>query len=457
MTTQNLLLLLSLLVYLLTKCDGTDTSVVLRGSVNELVAVTPRHEQQQSIISRLRNKHDVSRSLLPEDLMTLNLWEYMEKVDEKFDNNDEYSRFKALITAADRKDDLKELTGITLLAPNNDAISRDMKDFLLQSGNEKVLEKIVEYHMIPRIVSFLSSEFNQITNGIATITTFTVSGDNIDISVDKNGLHFNKYTDAISYALTNESILYKINRVLIPPSLNSEIPEEILMQNMKRKDENEKSDKSYEFPITVPNSFLFSGDSDSTIDSTKISDAPSMIPSDSPSISPLVFSDPPSITPSDTPSISPSDVPSMMMSDIPSNRPSMMPSTTQSDIPSLFPDAETSGIVSENTVASTSNMPSHIPSSIPSIIPSSIPSNIPSSIPSNIPSSTPSNIPSSTPSNIPSSIPSAIPSSFPSDISSSIPSMVPSNAVNVSANFAPVPSFLWEIISHHEIKKKTLP
>jgi uncharacterized surface protein with fasciclin (FAS1) repeats len=419
MTIQRILMFLTALPFVSIIIDGKDTSAALRGSID--VSVRAGQQFEQSKESELP-KRDVHRYLLPEDLMALSLWEYMDKVDDISVDDDEYSRFKALITAADRKDDLKELSGITLLAPHNDAISRDMKDFLLGPGNEKILEKIIEYHMIPRIVSFLSSEFKQqFRNGVATVTTFTVSGENIDISVDKNGLNFNKYTHAIAYALTNESILYKIDRLLIPPSLNSKIQEDLLRKNSKGTDANVKPNTDYEFPIAIPNSFLENG--------AITSDVPSMILSDSPSITP-------SLSPSDAPSLSPSDAPSLSPSDAPSISPTNAPSTIPSDIPSIFPVkaplAITNGIVSEDNIAGSTAIPSHVPSSTPSSIPSNVPSSIPSTISSSMPSDTTSTSPSDTP--------------------SSIPIVVPSNALN--EDIAVVPNFIWEVISHHEIQKK---
>lgn len=362
---------------------GKESSASLRGSGEASVKQRKQYQRESSV----NFKHEIRRYLQPEELMTLSLWDYMDHVDKTYSGNDEYSRFRSLVAAADRKDDLNFLTGITLLAPNNDAISREIKDFLLESDNKYILQEIVEYHMIPWVVSFLSPEFKRNSK----VTTFTVAGENIDISVNKNGLLFNKHAHAIAYALANESLLYKIDRLLIPPSMNSEIPEEVLLTNSKKTDNKTIADKAYELPIVIPDGFLV----EVGANTDDVAVQASVVPS-------TVISDSPSTMPSDAPSSSPSDSPSMIPSDAPSMSPSLVPSTVPSDIPSMFPVESSSpnipSIVAEDSIGSSSSPPSQLPSSSPSDVPSSIPSSVPSSIPSTIPSSMPSHVPSSIPS-----------------------------------------------------------
>lgn len=344
---------------LLVVVHGKDSSIALRGSVVQLDD----------------DKNEIRRHLLPEDLMTLSLWDYMEKVDKTFSEKGQYARFRSLVAGADLKDDLMELTGITLLAPTDSGISREIKDFLLQSENKAILREVVEYHMIPRVISFLSPELKQASK----VTTFTVAGVDIDISINGKELSFNKMANAVAYALINESILYKIDRLLIPPSMNSRIPEEVLATNMKKTDKIVGPDLSYEFPITLPDTLLVDSDVDPDDTTTEIPDNQSPVPSDSPSMAP-----------SDSPSLVPSVAPSMS--------PSIGFSTAPSDVPSMFPVeppvVKRPLIVFDDVSDIPSSQPSQYPSSSPSDVPSSIPSDLPSSIQSNVPSSIPSTVPS---------------------------------------------------------------
>jgi uncharacterized surface protein with fasciclin (FAS1) repeats len=358
---KDMIIISLFLQLLLVVVHGKDSSIALRGSVVQL----PVDD----------DKNEIRRHLLPEDLMTLSLWDYMEKVDKTFSEKDQYARFRALVAGADLKDDLMELTGITLLAPTDSGISREIKDFLLQSENKVILREVVEYHMIPRVISFLSPELKQASK----VTTFTVAGVDIDISVNGKELSFNKMANAVAYALINESIIYKIDRLLIPPSMNSRIPEEVLATNMKKTDKIVGPDLSYEFPITLPDTLLVDGDVDPDDKPTEIPDNQSPVPSDSPSMAP-----------SDSPSMAPSVAPSMS--------PSIGFSTAPSDVPSMFPVeppvVKLPLIVFDDVSDIPSSQPSQYPSSSPSDVPSSIPSDLPSSIQSNVPSSIPSTIPS---------------------------------------------------------------
>ena len=356
---KNMIIISLLLQLLLVVVHGKDSSIALRGSVVQLDD----------------DKNEIRRHLLPEDLMTLSLWDYMEKVDKTFSEKSQYARFRSLVAGADLKDDLMELTGITLLAPTDSGISREIKDFLLQSENKAILREVVEYHMIPRVISFLSPELKQASK----VTTFTVAGVDIDISINGKELSFNKMANAVAYALINESILYKIDRLLIPPSMNSRIPEEVLATNMKKTDKIVGPDLSYEFPITLPDTLLVDSDVDPDDTTTEIPDNQSPVPSDSPSMAP-----------SDSPSMAPSVAPSMS--------PSIGFSTAPSDVPSMFPVeppvVKRPLIVFDDVSDIPSSQPSQYPSSSPSDVPSSIPSDLPSSIQSNVPSSIPSAIPS---------------------------------------------------------------
>jgi uncharacterized surface protein with fasciclin (FAS1) repeats len=318
-----------------------------------------------------------------EDLMELGLLNYMETVKAEGDDISLYTQFLALVNAAGEADTLSSSSGITLLAPSNDAISQNMKDFLLAAENSQILQVVLNYHMIPSVVSFISPDFQQTINGRSSTTMMTVAGEMVELSLDPNGFYVNGVTNALGYALTNESILYRIDRLLIPPSTNGLIPEELLLENSQSK-ESLPADIAYEFPILIPDDFFtFNVDTSSE----PLPGSPSMLPVDFPSSAPSsvtksesagpapleIGSDAPSLTPSDAPSLSPSDAPSLSPSDSPSLSPSDAPSLSPSDAPSDSPsDAP-------------SLSPSDAPSFLPSFVPSFTISEVPSSIPSNVP------------------------------------------------------------------------
>jgi uncharacterized surface protein with fasciclin (FAS1) repeats len=308
-----------------------------------------------------------------DDLMELGLLNYMETVKAVGEDTGLYSKFLELMTAAGETDTLSTASGITVLAPSDGAISQNMKDFLLAAENFQILQVVMNYHMVPSVVSFLSPQFQQTINGIASTTILTISGDMLQLSLDKNGFYINGVINALSYALANESILYRIDRLLIPPSMNGIIPEDLLLENSQVK-ESILADIAYEFPILIPDDFFTFNVNTS---SGQVSGPPSMLPVDFPSTAPisvpkLVFSDAPSFflqgsaepfeLGSDAPSLTPSDAPSLSPSDAPSLSPSNAPSLSPSDALSLSP----------------SDAPSFIPSDVPSFVSSEVPSSIPS-------------------------------------------------------------------------------
>jgi uncharacterized surface protein with fasciclin (FAS1) repeats len=351
MLVLSLFLLLSIQAVLCEKLS--DSSAKLRGNaafrLSEGGTITVNEWIDETLVENVDmfpgkptdKKESSSRRLMPENFMELSLWTYMETVDAEEQDLDLYTRFLAMMKAAGMTDALSTLTGITLLAPSDDAISRNMKDFLLAADNIHVLQEVMNYHVIPHVLSFLSSEFKATINGVASSTTFTVAGENLNLSVDQNGFYINGVTNVLAYALTNQSILYRIDRLLIPPSVNGLIPEELLLENSKI-NERIQADIAYEFPIAIPDGFFMSN---SISELGTFSDMPSIVSSDVPSSSPSTN---PSSVPSDTPSILPdftsavpsgfgSDAPSLSPSDVPSNVLSNTPSRSPSDVPSTFP------------------------------------------------------------------------------------------------------------------------
>jgi uncharacterized surface protein with fasciclin (FAS1) repeats len=418
--------------------NGKEPYVALRGS--DETSVT-NHERA----SAYSNKNEFVRYLQLDNLREISLWEYMDQIDSKYSDAAHYSRFRSLVVAADRKDHLNVLTGITLLAPTDEGISREIQEFLLLPENNDILKEFIEYHMIPRVLSFLSPAFSRGSK----VTTITKAGEYIDIKVNRQGVHFNMWANAISYVLTHESILYRIDRLLIPPSMNSRVPEKVLMTNVPNTTDVAVTNINYEFPIVIPDDFWGEGndgtndavETSSDIPETTVSNPQLTDSSESPSLLP---SDTPSLSLSDAPSMYPSDAPSTRPSDAPSTRPSDAPSSVPSDVPSIFP-FEPPKLIVPFIVSDDSFGSQHTGTSFSSTM-------SPSSVPSNAPSSVPSAIPSSVPSVIPSSIPSNVPSITPSDVPSTIPSKVPMSEVR-----AATADLFWDLFSPGGIKRKVLP
>lgn len=370
----------------------TESSIQLLDEKSDLA--TDRGSWELAVQHNINKKNEFEspnrRMLLPQ-LMQLDLWQYMEAVDEQFSPT--YSKLMSLMAAAGLEEELRNATGVTLFAPDNEAISPQLETFLTAPENKNILVQMMDYHIVPNVVSYLSLTGNVMEK----VTTFLAnSGDVINIAMTATGVVVNDESRAIAFSLAKQSIIYRIDRVLVPPSLKAQIPENLLRGG------------DFEFPLVVPDRFM-----------------PDNIASDFPSIVPATIADNApteptsmSVVMTDLPSLYPSDLPSALPSNIPSDVPSDIPSTLPSDAPSTIP----------------SDRPSTIPSDAPSTIPSDAPSTIPSDAPSTIPSDTPSTIPSDAPSTAPSNTPSEVFNDLsvsPSTISSDFPSTVPRGDENI--------------------------
>ncbi|MDR1700099.1 MAG: Ig-like domain-containing protein, partial [Lachnoclostridium sp.] len=95
------------------------------------------------------------------------------------------------------------------------------------------------------------------------------------------------------------------------------------------------------------------------------------------------------------------------------------------------------GIIINNAVITSPDVPSETPSAEPSVVPSIIPSVIPSTVPSIEPSAAPTIAPSTAPTTVPSVVPSTVPSIEPSVTPSSVPSVAPSTEPSVVPSIIP--------------------
>ena len=137
----------------------------------------------------------------------------------------------------------------------------------------------------------------------------------------------------------------------------------------------------------------------------------------------------------------PSATPSSMPSYVPSSSPSQNPSKSPSDVPTIMPSSSTS--------PSDSSSPSDSPSGSPSGAPSYSPTNLsaePSSTPSSISIDRPSVAPSTIQSAALSAVPSATISAVPSDESSYRPSGSPSKQHSGSPSYSPPSGVIENIL-----------
>jgi uncharacterized surface protein with fasciclin (FAS1) repeats len=400
-----------------------------------------------------RSKESDHRMLLP-GMMQLNLWEYMMAVDSQL--SPVYSKIMSLMVAAGMEDELRDAVGTTLFAPDNSAITAEQEAFLLDPANEDVLVRTMKYHVVPSIFSYLkiNGDFGAQIDAI-----ITASGDTIDVMVTATGVMVNGQTRAVSFTLAEQSILYRIDKVLIPPALDGVLPKGFLLNTAIQLLGGE-----FELPVVVPDAF---GSDDYE---TMESDFPSIVPAWSPAIEseeaifPVaeaassgptkattgIASDSPSTEPSDTPSSVPSDSPSPVPSDAPSSVPSDALSFTPSSVPSDYPSSSpsinpSSELLDKEGAEGTifSDAPSFVPSDAPSAVPSDSPSAVPSEVPSHVPSDAPSLVTSDAPSQVPSDSPSMVPSDAPSTVSNE-PSNLPSGAPSTMPSRVPtgIPSLL---------------
>jgi len=323
-----------------------DSSANLNQQADELdkeknvkdATIDHHHHHHLELLLRQRNMTTRDRSLFlfpsPDELFGLDLGTYMEAVDVMLDQESgpKYTIFGNLIAAAGMTETVRDLSLTqTIFAPDNSAFNPELEAFLLDPVNHEVLVQTVQYHLIPDLFNYLV--FNMMTlQQSRTLQLATSQGSTMDISVSADGLFINDDTRIHSFMFTNQAILYRIKRVLVPPAVQHLIPESLFEQYT---DDSASTNVGFELPIllTLLDIFL-------PLQESSVSDYPSLVPSDAPSTVPSGF---PSLVPSDVPSTVPSGsqplVPSDAPSTVPSDTPSLVPSDTPSTVPLDFSDS----------------------------------------------------------------------------------------------------------------------
>ena len=160
----------------------------------------------------------VNNVLLPQ-FVFFNLYEGLQFAN----SQDQFSTLLRLIVAAGLEATLIEATGVSLIAPVNSGITTVTETFLLQPGNEAILSDVVRYHVLTELFNFAAQK----TSSVELYDTL-LQGARVVVGVVPlaDGSVFTRYNQAVqsSYSLARESILYTVNRILIPPLLRPIIP-----------------------------------------------------------------------------------------------------------------------------------------------------------------------------------------------------------------------------------------
>jgi uncharacterized surface protein with fasciclin (FAS1) repeats len=135
----------------------------------------------------------------------------------------QFSTLLRLIAAAGLEATLTEVTGVTLIAPINSGITSTTETFLLQPGNEEILSDVLRYHVLAELFNFAAQKtstvqlYDTLLDGARVVVGVVPLGD---------GNVFTRYNQAVQsgYSLARESILYTVDRLLIPPLLRPVIP-----------------------------------------------------------------------------------------------------------------------------------------------------------------------------------------------------------------------------------------
>jgi len=342
----------------------------------------------------------------------LNIFAYMEAVDETSSLGPEYSIFRNLIVAAGLEEVVQEGSMKSIFAPDDSAISAELENFLMKPENKDLLVETVKYHLVADPFDYL--RFNSISlQTTRTLRLPTMQGSMMEIKISTEGMFINGDARIRAFMRTdNWDFLYRIDRVLPPPSLKHLFPEKILEPAYAATDAN----GAFEFPIILTLLDIFlpvppqNDDDDDDNNNNNfgeevfhMSESPSSTPSawkDSgpPLTSKDISSNDPSSAPTDTPSVDPSQYPSTSPSETPSVGPSQYPSTVPSDTPSLVPSDYPSTAPSRTHSDVPSDYPSISPLDALSVVRSDYPSISPSDVPSVVPSDYPTNTPPQTPS-----------------------------------------------------------
>ncbi|SMG46417.1 Uncaracterized surface protein containing fasciclin (FAS1) repeats [Marivirga sericea] len=143
------------------------------------------------------------------DTETLSI-EEVDRIIKTIENNPEFSMFYEAINKASLSEKVAELSNMTLMIPTNKAfrlLPEDVWENFMDEDNKDALVELLSYHVIPKKV--LIEEFK----GSEKLTTLQ----NQPIQIfHGNELKVENATIEGKYDETNEVIIYKIDRLIMP-------------------------------------------------------------------------------------------------------------------------------------------------------------------------------------------------------------------------------------------------
>jgi uncharacterized surface protein with fasciclin (FAS1) repeats len=164
--------------------------------------------------------HIVNNVLLPQFVFQ-NLLEGVASSNSR--NGGQFSTLLRLVTIAGLEATFAEATGVTMLAPINAAIPIETERFLVRPGNEDILTAVLTYHIVTEL-------FNYAVQAVPTqVLLESLQGENILaglVRLSDNGLltQYNR-ANQLGYLVVRENILYAIDSILIPASLEMVVPQ----------------------------------------------------------------------------------------------------------------------------------------------------------------------------------------------------------------------------------------
>lgn len=204
---------------------ANDLSIEVRKSLDTVQLITSSDLQDPVDVEMADSMasngvlHEIGAALLP-------FWYFVNPKTALEGLPNKFSRFSELINAAQLDQEIAMLAHSTLCAPTNDAIA-DMPEetiqFLLDPGNQPILEEVVLYHVMAELLPFTKM-------AVGNYFDLTQQGEFVSVQVlsaDGSGklLRFNQ-ARAVGdgFYLTKEDLIYEIDSLLIPPSLVNSIP-----------------------------------------------------------------------------------------------------------------------------------------------------------------------------------------------------------------------------------------
>ena len=156
-----------------------------------------------------------------------------------------FSSFLSLLVGTGVDTMLLSHVSATVIAPDNTALPEELVSHLLSPGREALARSIALYHIIPRLSTHLMAVEQGDHMTVQTLQGLTIT---LDI-VDGNHVMAANQTELVGYSLTSQGVVYRSNRILIPPAAHRYVPSTLLPQVIRS---NVPLLSGFEFPMVLP-------------------------------------------------------------------------------------------------------------------------------------------------------------------------------------------------------------